>query len=83
MLRTLASALIAFFSGRTRTLVAMAIYIFLRLIMVKVKTDNFFCLNGDIWNLFLQICLLSSPLSFIWLLSKQLNLIGWQGDKKG
>ena len=24
----------------------------------KVKIDNFFCLNGDIWNLFLQKCLL-------------------------
>ena len=51
--------------------------------MEKVKIDNFFCLNGCIWNLFLQKCLLSSPLHFIWFLSKLLNLIGCQGDKKG
>ena len=60
----------------------MATYIFHRLIMVKVKIDNFFCLNRDIWNLFLQKCLWR-PLSFIWLLFKSLNLIGYQGDKKG
>ena len=41
-----------FYSGRIRTLVAMATYIFHRLIMGKVNMDNFFCLNGDIWNLF-------------------------------
>ena len=59
-------------------MVAMATDIFHSiLIMVKVKIDNFFCLNGDIWNLFLQKCLLSRPLSFIWLLSKSLNLIGY------
>ena len=58
-----------FYSGRIRTLVAMAAYIFHRLIMKKVKIA-FFCLNGDIWNLFLQKCLLSGPLRFIWLLSK-------------
>ena len=40
-----------------------------------MKIDKFFCLNGDILNLFLQKCLLSSPLSFIWLLSKSLNMI--------
>ena len=51
--------------------------------MVKVKIYNFFCLSGNIWNLFLQKCLLSRPLSFIWLLSKSLNLIGNQGEKKG
>ena len=61
----------------------METYIFHRLIMVKVKIDYFFCLNGDIWNLILQKCLLSSPLCFIWLLSKLVNLIGYQGDKKG
>ena len=32
-----------------------------------------FCLLGDIWNLFLQKCLLSSPLRFICLLSKSVN----------
>ena len=72
-----------FYSGQRRTLVAMATYIFHRLIIGKVKIDNFLCLNGDIWNLFLQKCLLSSPLRFIWLLSKSLNLIGYKGDKKG
>ena len=41
------------------------------------------CLNGYFWILFLQKCLLSSPLSFISLLSKSLNFIGCQGDKKG
>ena len=67
----------------------MATYSFHRLIMGKVEIDSFYCLNGDIclkgyiWNLFLQKCLLSSPLCFIWFLSKSLNLIGCQGDKKG
>ena len=42
--------------------------------MGKVKIDNFVCLNGNIWNLFLQKCLLSRPLLFIWLMSKLLNL---------
>ena len=51
--------------------------------MGKVKTDNCFCLSGDICNLFLQKCLLISPLRFIWLLSKVLKSIGYQGDKKG
>ena len=60
----------------------MATYIFHTLIIGKVKIDNFFCLNGDIWNLFLQKCLLSSPVRFIWLLSKSLNFIGCQGDKR-
>ena len=44
-------------------MVAMATYIFNRLIMGKVKIDNFFCLNRYIWNLFSHICLLSSPLA--------------------
>ena len=64
-------------------MVARATYIFHRLIMGKAKIDIFFCLNGDTWNLFLQKCLLSSPFSFVWLLSKSLNLIVYQGDKKG
>ena len=34
------------YSGRIRTLVAMATSIFYRLIMGKVKIDIFFCLNG-------------------------------------
>ena len=50
-----------FYSGRIKTLVAMATYIFHRLIMVKVNIDNFFCFNGDIWNLFLQNCFVELP----------------------
>ena len=65
----------------------MATYIFHRLIMVKVKTDNFFLSQRGYLELiftdFFFFCLLSVPLSFIWLLSKSLNLIGYQGDKKG
>ena len=62
----------------------MATSIFhIRFIIEKVKIDNFFCLNRGILNLFLQKYLLSSPLSFIWLLSKSLNLIDCQGDRKG
>ena len=64
-----------FCSGQIRTLVAMATYIFHRLIMGNVNIDQLFCLNGDIWNLFLQKCLLSSALRFIWIYSKSLNLI--------
>ena len=47
--------------------------------------SSFQCLppvNWDIWNLFLQKCLLSSPLRFICLLSRSLNFICCQGDKK-
>ena len=71
------------YSGRIRTLVAMATYIFHRHIMGKVKSDICFCLNEDIWKMFLQKYFLGSPLLFIWLLSKSLNLIGCQGDKNG
>ena len=53
-----------------------------RLIMGKEEIDNFFCLIGDIWNFFLHECLLSSPLHFIRLLSKSVDLIGcWRGKK--
>ena len=72
-----------FYSGRIRTLVATATYIFRRLIIVKVKIDIFFYLKGDIWNLFLQKCLLCNPPNFVWLLAKSPNLICYQGDKKG
>ena len=72
-----------FYSGRIRTLVAMATYSSHRLIMGKEEIDNFFCLIGDIWNFFLQKCLLSSLLHFIRLLSKSVNLIGCRGGKKG
>ena len=51
-------------------------------IMGKVKIDHFFYLFRDIWKLFLQKCLLSSPLRFICLWSKSLNLIGCQSDEK-
>ena len=34
-------------------------------VSLEVEIDHFFCLNGDIWNFFLQKCFLSSPLSFI------------------
>ena len=68
-----------FYSSRIRTLVVMATYIFHRLIMGNVKIDNFFCLNGDIWNLFLQKWLLSRESStFHSLLSKSLK-----GRQKG
>ena len=53
----------------------MATYSSHRLIMGKEEIDNFFCLVGDIWIFFLQKCLLSSPLRFIRLLSKSVNLI--------
>ena len=71
-----------FYSNRIRTLVAMATYSSHRLIMGKEEIDKFFCLIWDIWNFFLQKCLLSSPLRFIRLLSKSVNLIGcWRGKK--
>ena len=50
-----------FCSGRIRTLDAMATYSSHRLVMGKKGICNFFCLIGDIWNLFLQKCLLSFP----------------------
>ena len=39
-------------SGLKRTLVLMATYCFYRLLIGKVKIDNFPCYNGDNWNLF-------------------------------
>ena len=53
--------------------------------MEKVEIDNFFCLiwDTDIWIFFSQKCLFNIPLCFIFLLSKSLNLISCQGDKKG
>ena len=54
-----------FYPNRIRTLVAMATYSSHRLIMGKEEIDNFFCLIGDIWNFFLQKCLLSSPLPYV------------------
>ena len=61
----------------------MATYSSHRLIMGKEEIDNVFCLIGDILNFFLQKCLLSSPLRFLRLLSKSMNLIGCRGGKKG
>ena len=54
-----------FYSGRIRTLVAMATYSSHRLTMGKWKYAICFCLNGDIWEFVLQKCLFSSPLGFI------------------
>ena len=54
-----------------------------RLIMGKEEIQDFFCLVGEGWNFFLQKCLLSSPLRFVRLLSKSVNLIGCRGSKKG
>ena len=53
-----------------------------RLIMGKEEIQDFFCLVEDSW-IFLQKCLLSSPLRFVRLLSKSVNLIGCRGGKKG
>ena len=60
----------------------MATFSFHRLIMGKEEIDNIFCLIGDIW-IFFQKKILSSPLLFIWFLSKSVNLIGCWGGKKG
>ena len=68
------------YSGRIRTLVAMATYSFHRLIMGKVEIGNFYCLIGDNRILFLQKCLLNSSSHFIRLLSEFLDLIGCWGN---
>ena len=59
----------------------MATDIFHIPIMGNVEIANIFCLNWDIRNSFLHECLLSSPLRFITLLFKLLNLIGCQAEK--
>ena len=71
------------YSGRIRTLVAMATYSSHRLIMGKEEIDNFFLSHWGYLDFFLQKYLLSSPLRFIPLLSKSVNLIGCRGGKKG
>ena len=71
-----------FYSGRIRTLIAMATYCFHRLIMGRVEIGNFYRLIGDSRILFLQICLLNSSPHFIRLLLEFLNLIGCQGNIK-
>ena len=79
--RTLPSTKVMFFySGRIRTLVAMATYSFHRLIMGKVEIGNFYCLIWDNRLLFLKKCLLNSSPHFIRPLSELLNLIGCQGN---
>ena len=60
----------------------MATYSSHRLIIGKEEIDNLFCLNGYIWNYFFQKCLLSSPLRFIRLLTKSINLIGCRVAKR-
>ena len=70
-------------SNRIRTLVAMATYSFHRLIMGK--EEIYISISMGILELLFfssQKCLLSSPLHFIRLLYKSLNLIGCQGHKK-
>ena len=57
----------------------MATYSSHRLILGKVKINDFSVSKG-IFGFFLQKCLLRSHLLFIWLLSKSLNSIGYQGD---
>ena len=69
-----------FYSGRIRTLAAMATYSFHRLIMGKVEIGNFFRLIGDNRILFLQKCLLNRFPHFIRLLLELLNLTGCQGN---
>ena len=64
-------------------MVAMATYSSHRLIMGKEEIDHFFFLIVDICIFFLQKCLFTSPLGFIRLLSKSVNLIGCRGGKKG
>ena len=64
-------------------MVAMATYSSHRLIMGKEEIDNFFLSRCGYLYFFLQKCLFSSPLRFIRLLSKSVNLIGCRGGKKG
>ena len=69
-----------FYSGRIKTLVAMATYSFHRLIMGKVEIGNFYCLIRDNRILFLQKGLSNSSPHFIRLLLESLNLIGSRGN---
>ena len=64
-----------FYSGRIRTLVAMATYSSLRLIMRNWKL-TVSAVSLEIFDFFSQIFILSSPPCCIRLLSKSLNLIG-------
>ena len=61
----------------------MATYSSHRLIIGQVEICIFFCLNGDIWDIFLQKCLLSSPLSFH-MTFVQIGVFDWlSGRQKG
>ena len=51
--------------------------------MGEEEIDNFFLSHWGYLDFFLQKCLLSSPLRFIRLLSKSVNLIGCRRGKKG
>ena len=71
-----------FCSNRIRTLVAMADYSFHWLIMGKMEIRNFLLSHHRyLCCFFLQKCFMSSPLQFIWILSKSLNLIGHHATK--
>ena len=61
----------------------MATYSSHRLIMGKYEIENFSVSLGIIGVFFLQKCSLSSPLHFIRLWSKSVNLISCRGGKKG
>ena len=61
----------------------MATSISHRLIMGKEEIQDFVCLVADSWNFFYRNVLFSSPLRFVRLLSKSVNLIGCRGGKKG
>ena len=63
-------------------MVALATYSSHRLIKGKEEIDHFFFLIVDICIFFTE-CLFSSPLRFIQLLSKSVNLIRCRGGKKG
>ena len=74
-----------FCSNRSRTLIAMVAYSSHRLIYImgKEKNNHFFLSHWEYFDFFLHKCILSSFLSYIWLLSKSVNLIGCRGGEKG
>ena len=67
--------------SQIRTLVAMAAYS-CHWLMGNLEISNFCCLTAFKFFFFLQKCFLSSPLRFIWILSKSLILIGCHGNRK-
>ena len=72
-----------FYSGQMRTLVAMATYIFHRLIMEKVEICKKILSQWRYLDFFLQKCSLRRPLRVVYFLSKSVYLIGCRGGKKG